>query len=139
MISTPVVLERTENQAIDSLQYVKRTNFSYGSLGQTFHISVGTTRYNLEEGEEIDIQGAIEETISSIENNGAKNILVKQDQFITPNAAEGLKVHGTGDFPTNKKDEFTTGEYVIFVFISDDKSVMQKIALIWDKEDEYAE
>lgn len=139
MISTPIVLERTESQSIDSLQNIKRTSFTYGSLNEIFNISVGTTRYKLEEGEDIDVQAAIEETITSIENNGGKNILVKQDQFITPNAAEGIKVHGTGEFPIHKRDEFTTGEYAIFIFISDDETVMQKIALIWDKEDEYSE
>lgn len=139
MISTPVVLERTEVQAIDSTQNVKRTDFTYGSLDDTFNITVGTTKYNLAEGEEIDVQGAIDETINAIENNGAKNILVKQQQFITPNAAEGHKFYGTGEFPTKKKDEFTTGEYAILVFISEDKSIMQKIALIWDNEDEYAD
>lgn len=138
MISTPVVLERTEAQVIDSTQYVKRTMFSYGNLDSTFNIDVGTTRYNLEEDEEIDIEGAIEETISSIENNGAKNILVKQEQFITPNAAEGIKIYGTGEFPTHKKDQFRTGEYVILIFVSDDKSIMQKVALIWNNEDAYA-
>lgn len=138
-ISTPVVLERTASQAIDSTQHTKRTDFTYGSLEDIFNISVGTTRYNLQEDEDIDVQGAIEETIASIENNGAMNILVKQEQFITPNAAEGIKVYGTGDFPIGKKDEFTTGEYVILIFISDDESVMQKIALIWDNQDEYAD
>ncbi len=138
-ISTPVVLERIASQAIDSTQHTKRTDFTYGSLEDIFNISVGTTRYNLQEGEDIDVQGAIEETIASIENNGAMNILVKQEQFITPNAAEGIKVYGTGDFPIGKKDEFTTGEYVILIFISDDESVMQKIALIWDNQDEYAD
>jgi hypothetical protein len=138
MISTPVVLERMEVKAIDSTQTVKRTAFSYGNIDSAFDIGVGTTRYQLKEGEDIDVRAAIEETIKLLENNGAKDLLVKEEQFITPNAAEGLKVYGTGKFPTNVKDEFRTGEYAILIFVSDDKSVLQKIALIWNNEDDYA-
>ncbi len=137
MISTPVVLERIELQAIDTIQQVKRTAFGYGDLDSAFNIGVGTTQYNLPEGEEIDINGAVEETIKSLENNGARNLLVKQEQFITPNAAEGLKVFGTGEFPTDVKDQYRSGEYLILIFVADDKSVMQKVALIWNNEDEY--
>lgn len=139
MISTPVVLERMEIKAIDSTQTVKRTAFSYGNIDSAFDIGVGTTRYQLKEGEDIDVRAAIEETIKLLENNGAKDLLVKEEQFITPNAAEGLKVYGTGNFPTNVKDEFRTGEYAILIFVSDDKSVLQKIALIWNNEDDYAD
>nr|WP_230934819.1 BatD family protein [Psychroserpens luteolus] len=137
MISTPVVLERIELQAIDTIQQVKRTAFGYGDLDSAFNIGVGTTQYNLPEGEEIDINGAVEETIKSLENNGARNLIVKQEQFITPNAAEGLKVFGTGEFPTDVKDQYRSGEYLILIFVADDKSVMQKVALIWNNEDEY--
>lgn len=139
MISTPVVLERIEVKAIDSTQTVKRTAFSYGDLESAFNIGVGTTRYQLKEGEDIDVRGAIDETIKLLENNGARNLLVKEEQFITPNAAEGFKVFGTGEFPTDVKDEYRTGEYAILVFVSTDKSVLQKIALIWNNEDDYAD
>lgn len=137
-ISTPVVLERIEIQAIDTIQKVKRTAFSYGSVDSPFDIGVGTTRYIQEEGQEIDIQGAIEETIQLFEKNGARNLIVKQEQFITPNAAAGIKVYGSGEFPTRVKDEYRTGEYAILIFVSDDKSVMQKVALAWNNQDEYA-
>ncbi len=138
MISTPVVLERIEIQAVDSTQQVKRTTFGYGSLDSPFDIGVGTTRYNLQKDQEIDVNAEVEQTIKTFENNGAKNIIVKRDKFETPNAAEGLKVSGTGEFPTDTKDEYRSGEYVILIFVADDKSVLQKIALVWDNENVYA-
>lgn len=136
-ISTPVVLERVEIQAIDTIQKVKRTAFSYGSMDSPFDIGVGTTRYSDEGAQDIEIQSAIEETIQLFEKNGAKNLIVKQEQFITPNAAAGVKVYGTGEFPTKVKDEYRTGEYAILIFVSDDKSILQKVALAWNNEDEY--
>lgn len=139
MISTPEVLERVELKAIDSTQTIERVAFSYGNQDSEFNISVGTTRYDLAEDEEIDVQAAIEETIQLFEQNGVRNLLVKQDQFITPNAAEGYKIFGTGDFPGTKKDTYRPGEYVILIFTAEDKSVMQKIALAWDNSNEYAD
>lgn len=139
MISTPEVLERVELKPIDSTQTIERVAFSYGDQDSEFNISVGTTRYNLGEDEEIDVQAAIEETIQLFEQNGVRNLLVKQEQFITPNAAEGYKIFGTGDFPGSKKDTFRPGEYVILIFTADDKSVMQKIALAWNNSNEYAD
>ncbi len=139
MISTPEVLERVELKPIDSTQSIERVAFSYGDQDSEFNISVGTTRFNLGEDEEIDVQAAIEETIQLFEQNGVRNLLVKQEQFITPNAAEGYKIFGTGDFPGSKKDTYRPGEYVILIFTADDKSVMQKIALAWNNSNEYAD
>ena len=139
MISTPEVLERVELKAIDSTQTIERVAFSYGNQDSEFNISVGTTRYDLGEDEEIDVQGAIEETIQLFEQNGVRNLLVKQEQFITPNAAEGYKIFGTGDFPGSKKDSYRSGEYVILIFTAEDKSVMQKIALAWNNSNVYAD
>lgn len=139
MISTPEVLERVELKAIDSTQAVERVAFSYGNADSEFNISVGTTRYALQEDEDIDVEAAIEETIQLFEQNGVRNLLVKQEQFITPNAAEGYKIFGTGDFPGTKKETYRSGEYVILIFTADDKSVMQKIALAWNNSNEYAD
>lgn len=139
MITTPEVLERVELKPIDSTQTLERVAFSYGDRDSEFNISVGTTRFDLAEDEEIDVQAAIEETIQLFEQNGVRNLLVKQEQFITPNAAEGYKIFGTGDFPGSKKDTYRPGEYVILVFTAEDKSVMQKIALAWNNSNEYAD
>jgi hypothetical protein len=132
------VLERVDLQVIDTIQKVKRAAFSYGSLDSPFDIRVATTRYFAEEGAQVvEMQAAIEETIQLFEKNGARNLFVKQEQFITPNAAAGIKVYGTGEFPTHVKDEFRSGEYAILIFVSDDKSVLQKVALAWNNQDDY--
>ncbi|WP_026754583.1 hypothetical protein [Sediminibacter sp. Hel_I_10] len=138
MISTPEVLERIEVKAIDSTGNTKVTAFNYGDLDSAFNIAIGTTRYNLQKDQEIDVSAELEQTIKTFENNGAKNLIVKRDKFETPNAAEGIKVSGTGEFPGEKEGEFRTGEYVILIFVADDKSVLQKIILVWDNENDYA-
>jgi len=145
MIDTPVVLERIESQSIDTVQNVKITMFNYGDLNSNMNIVVSTTKFqnqNQSEGEEkgeehkIDLNLAIEGNLKSYENNGVKNLIVKKEQFITPNAAEGLKAYGTGDFPTGVEDEFRSGEYIILAFTGE--NVLQQVILLWNNEDEYA-
>ncbi|MEM6514577.1 MAG: hypothetical protein AAF688_00190 [Bacteroidota bacterium] len=138
-LSAPVVLERVETQQIDTLQQSKNTLFSFGDFDTEFDIAVSTERLNLQEDEEPDVAAEVERIIKSFEDNGAKNLLVKQDEFDTPNGAQGLKIHGTGQFPIPNTDDFRNGEYTILIFVSDDKSVMQKVILSWNYENEYAD
>ena len=138
-ISAPVVLERLEVQQIDSLQAGNTTIFNYGDYDTQFDIAVSTEKLNLQKGEELDVAAEVERIIQSFENNGAKNLIVKQNEFETPNRAKGLKVHGTGEFATQNGNDFRNAEYTILLFVSDDKSVMQKIILVWNYENEYAD
>jgi hypothetical protein len=141
MISTPVVLERMDLQAIDTLQQVEMTMFSYGDLNSALNILVSTSKYkdlgkNADgEPNTIDLNLAVEGNIKTYENNGARNIILKKEQFITPNAAEGLKAFGTAQFPTDKDGEYKEGEYVILAFTGE--NVLQQIVLVWDNQNEY--
>jgi hypothetical protein len=141
MISTPVVLERMDLQAMDTLQQVKMTMFSYGDLDSDMNILVSTAKYkdlgkNAEgEPNTIDLNLAVEGNIKTYENNGARNLIVKREQFITPNAAEGLKAYGTAQFPTDIEGEFREGEYAIFAFTAE--NVLQQIVLVWNNQNDY--
>ncbi|TXE15408.1 hypothetical protein ES692_16820 [Psychroserpens burtonensis] len=141
MISTPVVLERMDLQAVDTLPQVKMTVFSYGDLDSDMNILVSTAKYkdlgkNADgEPNTIDLRLAIEGHLKTYENNGARNLIVKQEQFITPNAAEGLKAYGTAQFPADKEGHFRDGEYVILAFTAE--NVLQQIALVWNSQNDY--
>ncbi len=141
MISTPVVLERVTMKEVDSAQQVKMTMFSYGDLDSDMNILVSTSKYNNlgtnAEGEPntIDLNLAIEGNLKVYENNGAKNLIVKREQFITPNAAEGLKAFGTAQFPTGEEGEYREGEYAILAFTSE--NVLQQIVLVWNNQNDY--
>lgn len=141
MISTPVVLERIEMKAIDSAQQIKMTLFSYGDLDTDMNILVSTSKYKDlgtdAEGEpnKIDLNLAVEGNLKLYENNGVRNLILKKEQFITPNAAEGLKAYGTAQFPAGKEGEFRDGEYVILAFTSE--NVLQQIVLVWNNQNEY--
>ena len=136
-ISTPKVLERVESKSLDSLQQANITMFTYGNLSSSIDIAVSTTKVNLQGDSKIDLKQFIEGNLKMLDNNGVKNVITKQEQFITPNAAEGLKVYGTGDLPIPVSGNFKKVNYTILVFTAE--NIVQQIFLFWDANDVYAD
>ncbi|RIA10983.1 hypothetical protein OE09_2865 [Flavobacteriaceae bacterium MAR_2010_72] len=136
-ISTPRVLQRVESEAIDTIQDAKTTFFTYGTLLSSLNIAVSTSKYNIPDSTQIDLNRGIENALRVFENNGVQNIITKQEQFITPNAAEGIKVYGTADFPRPLTDNFEKGNYVFLLFNS--KNIVQQVLLVWRADDVYAD
>jgi hypothetical protein len=142
-ISTPKVLQRAENKALDTMQQAKITLFTYGNLLSSLDIAVSTTKLNMQgangqgQGDaKIDLNQFVEGSLKMFDNNGVKNLITKREQFITPNAAEGLKVYGTGSFPRPISGEFRNGSYVILAFTAE--NVVQQVLLVWETDDVYA-
>ncbi len=136
-ITTPEVLKRTESAAIDTISNAKTTYFSYGTLLSDINIGVSTTKFNVPDSTKIDLIKAASGGLRIFENNGVKNIITKQEQFITPNAQEGLKVYGTGDFPLPLTNSYAKGNYVLLLFTSG--NIMQSVILVWKEDDTYAD
>lgn len=136
-ISTPEVLERADSKEIDQMSQAKNTIFSYGTILSDINIAVTTSKFNLPDSSSVNIRGAVEGVIKQFENNGVKNLITKQEQFITPNAVEGIKVYGTADFPQPLTGEFKKGNYTILMFAT--KDVLQTIMLAWKADDVYAD
>ena len=62
---------------------------------------------------------------------------MQNEQFVTPNGAEGLKTYGTADFPRDASgSNKSKGNYVILAFNSN--NVIQEIILSWKMDDVYA-
>ncbi len=137
-ISTPKVLKRMDAGLPDELaQQMDVTMFGYGSLIDRFNIVVATSKYkNLGENK-IDLKQSIEGNFKMLESAGAKNIITKNEEFVTPNGAEGLKVHGSLDMPVPNSDKVENGKYVILAFTSE--NVVQQVLLFWKEYDVYAQ
>ncbi|WP_299394601.1 BatD family protein [uncultured Gelidibacter sp.] len=137
-ISTPAVLERVESKTTDSLTgTAKTTMFSYGNLLGSLNIVVSTSKFNVADTTKIDLNLAINGGLEMLEKNNVRDILVKREQFITPNAAEGLKVFGSASFPTPLSNQYRKGNYVLLAFTA--QNILQQIILVWDAEDHYAD
>ncbi|GAA4235359.1 hypothetical protein GCM10022291_17060 [Postechiella marina] len=137
-ITTPKVLKRMEPPIPEEAkQQVEMTMFGYGSLIDKFNVVVVTTKIkNLGENK-IELKQIAEQSIKMMEAQGVENMLVKTDKFVTPNGAEGLKTHGTGNFPTLIEGEKESGNYTVLVFNAE--NVIQQIVLTWKEDDTYAD
>lgn len=148
-ITTPIVLKRTHAEIPEELKdKVEVTMFTYGDLASNIDIAIGTTKFQdfgeqakqTEEGEQknkIDLNQASENSIRTLESKGVKNIIVKNEQFITPNGAEGLKTFGTASFPSAFPDKFESGNYILLGFTSE--NILQSVMLTWKDNDVYAD
>ncbi|GGD15908.1 BatD family protein [Hyunsoonleella pacifica] len=137
-IATPKVLKRMPAPVPEEAkQQVDMTMFGYGSILEGFHVYVITTKIKNLGKNKIELEKIAEQSIKMIEQQGIENMLVKKDKFTTPNGAEGLKIHGTGDFPTLVEGKKQKGEYTILLFNVD--NVFQQIVITTEEEDIYAD
>tara|TARA_R110002050_G_scaffold157464_1_gene286066 strand:- start:12847 stop:14508 length:1662 start_codon:yes stop_codon:yes gene_type:complete len=137
-ISTPKVLKRTELPVPDEVKnQVSMASFAYGSLIESFSIMVNTTTYkNLGENK-IDIEQVSEGTIKGMEQQGAQDIVVLREKFVTPNGAEGLKTYGTLKTKNPLTQKTQDGNYILLQFVSE--NVLQQLVLTYSKDDIYAD
>lgn len=137
-ISTPKVLKRIQVELPKELQQqVEMTTFGYGSLMDNFNVLVANTKYKNLGKNTIDIEKSVEGSFKMWESKGVENVIVKNDKFSTPNGAEGLKTHGTADFPGLVPDKRENGKYVILSFTAE--AFLQQIIITWRADDTYAD
>ena len=86
----------------------------------------------------LDINKAIEGNLKVLENNGARNIITKNEKFVTPNGAEGIKTFGSLEYPIGNTENFVNGKYASLSFTAENK-VMQQIIITWRQDDVYAD
>ena len=136
-ITTPKVLRRIELPMPEEMkQQVDVSAFAYGSLLDFFSVSTNTSVFKNDKVK-IDIEQAVDGTLNLFEQQGVQNLISKRDKFETPNGAEGLKTHGTADFPILNTDKFSKGNYVLLTFATN--NVVQQVVIRWKKDDDYAE
>lgn len=136
-ITTPKVLRRVELPMPDDIkQQVESSAFAYGSLMDFFTVMTSTSVYSNDQIE-IDLGKAIDGSLMMFEQQGVQNLISRQDKFITPNGAEGVKTYGTASFPVLNTGNFTDGNYVLLNFTNE--KVLQQVIITWRSDDVYAE
>jgi hypothetical protein len=137
-IATPKVLKRMEIKLPETLKgKVSQTVFVYGTLLNAFSVAVSTTTFSEAPEGGIDVSAAIEQSIKGMESQGAKDIILKREQFITPNAAEGINTYGTLTYNVLNTDNGIAANYTMFHFVSE--NVLQQIIITYPQNDTYAD
>jgi hypothetical protein len=136
-IETPRVLLRQESNLPPELkESIKELQiFGYRSAIGLFTVGVTSTRLN--KPEEVDLQQSVDVFIKNLENQGAKNIVTKTDEFTTIGGVKGIKIYGSGKFAVPESKELVSGKYTILSFGG--KGFQQQVLLTWLDDDSYAE
>jgi len=136
-INTPKVLKRNDTPLPEALKdKMKLTAFAFEQKDQ---LTIATLTTVLAQAvDSLDIGKAIEGNLKVIENNGGRNIITKNEKFVTPNGAEGIKTYGTLQYPLGNTDNFIDGKYTSLSFTAENK-IMQQIIMTWRQDDAYAD
>ena len=100
-------------------------------------LTVATTSTTFTQPAEPEFEKTIEQLLKSFEDKGAKNIITKQEEFVTVTGVKGIKTYGSGKFKIPESGELIKGKYVILSFGG--KGFQQQILLTWQDGDAYAQ
>lgn len=136
-ITTPEVLVRKSIGRDDELQemLLGSETFDSGTLEGNLYVLLITGPVNPQA--DFDLEKAVDGIYENLENQGARNIIMKEEDFSTINNAKGIKVFGT----FNLENPITGGpiqkEYAILNF--GENGGFQQVMVVFDEDDEYAE
>ncbi len=137
-IETPKVLKRMDlSKAIPEQMkpIIKEMNsFVYGSLLENFYIVINTT--TLKQEIKSDLSKSIEGSLGMLQNQGAQNIVLNQEDFETKAGIKGKKGFGTCEMtdPIQKKTHKLHFDIIVF----DAEGSLEQILLIRNENDAYA-
>lgn len=130
LIRKDVDLPKETEELIKELQ-----TFSYGSYVGIFSVSTSSITFK-EQNEDPNFEAIIVSTLNKFEQLGLKNIITKQEEFVTQSGVKGLKTYGSGTFGESDSDG-KKAKYNILSFGG--KGFIQQIVITWEDGDEYAE
>lgn len=136
ILETPTVLERKEvnlpEEAKDNIS-VSRF-FVYGSLLDRFYLVVNTSLFS--EPIDVELENALEGALSTIEQQGARNLIVKTEQFETDKGIKGMKAFGSFESTNPFLKKGAKQNYELLVF--GQKGALQQIMVAYLDNDPYA-
>ncbi|MDT0606470.1 BatD family protein [Croceitalea rosinachiae] len=136
-IATPKVLIRQEIRLPEEAKAQISGLQAFGYRSSIGLFTVLTTSTTFAEANEPDFEKPIEQLLQGFEQQGAKNIITKQEEYVTLAGVKGLKTFGSGKFKVPESSELIRGKYAILSFGG--KGFMQQIVVTWLDGDDYAE
>ncbi len=139
IIETPEVLKRIGDSVPPQVQQTvnQMAVFSAGDLREAFFVTVSTMQLN-PTNEEIDLNAALDGSLTELDNRGAKNMIVKREDFETEKGIKGLKAYG--DFNVQVSESRMLKEkssYELLIFAQ--QGGIQTVLLVYQDDGKYAE
>ncbi|AXG75236.1 hypothetical protein DVK85_06475 [Flavobacterium arcticum] len=138
IIETPKVLKRQDPEEIlpkgAMAMFKEMQIFTYGAMADDFYVTINTLRYKQQT--EIDLNTTVDGTMKMLETQGAKDILVKTEEFSTEGGMQGLRAYGNMSFP-NPVTKQTARMYYEMIFFKQNNG-LQQVTIMYREGDEYA-
>ena len=138
ILETPKVLVRVETPVTnaDKSTVSGKDYFTYGDMNSPLFILVSTTRFS--QKQDIALDTALDAVLADLEQSGAKNMIVKRDDFETDKGIKGLKAYG--EFNVQVSDnkvlkEKSTYELLLFA----QENGLQEVLIVYQDDGKYAE
>ncbi|MEL4306832.1 hypothetical protein JMA43_01890 [Joostella sp. CR20] len=136
-LETPAVLKR-DNEIPNSVEGTGTNTyqvFNYGNLWSNFYIEASVSTYKKEA--DFDAKKAIDAALEKVDEAGGKNMIVKQEELVTPTGKKGNKVFGTLEVVNPETNKTNERAYVILSFVQN--GGFQQVIMVHDKDDAYAQ
>ncbi len=135
-VETPEVLQRVEDLKMnETVGTNSHQRYSYGDIHGNFFIQLNVATYKKEE--DFDAKKAIDDAITRVEVAGAKNMVVKQEEFMSPTGKQGNKVFGTFNLEDPHDGTLENVSYMILSFVQN--GGFQQLTMVYPKDDKYAD
>lgn len=138
ILETPEVLIRADIEVPEELKtIIKETaTFSYGEKRDPLYIVVTTTK--LTQPQEVNLDDALEGALAELERGGAKNMLVKREEFETEKGIKGIMAHGEFNVQvSDKKVLKDPSQYELLLFAQQDG--VQQVLIVFKDDGRFAE
>lgn len=135
-VETPVVLKRVKDLEKNAgVGTNSNQRYTYGEIQGNFFIQLNVATYKKEE--DFDAKKAIESAIDRVELAGARNMVVKQEEYISPTGKQGNKVFGTLNLEDPEDGSLKNVSYMILSFVQN--GGFQQLTMVYPKNDKYAD
>ncbi|WP_310993380.1 DUF4381 domain-containing protein [Aequorivita marina] len=138
ILETPKVLVRAEPSETNAAKsrVSGKDYFTYGEMKSPLYIMVSTTRFS--QKQDIALETALDAVLDDLEQSGAKNMIVKRDDFETEKGIKGIKAYG--EFNVQVSDtkvlkEKSTYELLLFA----QENGLQEVLIVYHDDGKYAE
>jgi hypothetical protein len=137
IIETPEVLIRTNVELPEGFETAIKeiSNFSYGQKQDPLYIVLTTTKFL--EPQEIDLDISLEAALADLEKGGAKNMLVKREEFETGKGITGMRAYGEFNLQVSeKKVQKASSQYELLLFAHQDG--LQQVLIVYQDDSRFS-
>ncbi len=138
IIETPDILVRVTDTVAGQSQtgVLSMDAFTLGGLTEPLYVNVSAMQ--LQQQQAIDLERALDASLVQLEQGGAKNMLVKREEFETQKGVTGLKAYGEFNVAlSNNKVLAESSQYELLIFAQE--GAIQQILVVYQDDERFAE